>query len=474
MYKILTSNERLCILSNNYFSKGKEKIKEIIKKPKARVHFSGVGGVGMYSLFELSKSKGIDVSGSDAKNSELFQRLLLRGENVTLGHSLKNVERADALVYTLALSEDDAELAHAKKLNIPTVSRAEYMSALTEGYRFKIGVSGSHGKSTVTAMLAEIFIHAGRAPTVVCGASLSHNGSPILIGKNDYLIYEACEYKNSFLEFSPDISVFTNLELDHVDFFKNLDILKKSFVKAGNLAKSIVANTDDCNIKDILEFIKAPLVSVGTAGDCDFTASSIEPQNNGYSFKLSAPDGYERAVRLNLLGSFNVSNALLAIAAAYECGISTEASITALGSFSGIERRLQRLDGCLGMKLYYDYAHHPTEIKKGIESVKEVTTGRITVIFKPHTYSRTHGFFKEFKDALSIADKAVILDIDGIRERDTYGTSAEKLADYIGENAVYSKEQDILSHIIMDNDGAVIVMGAADQTKALEILRKEK
>ncbi len=455
-------------MSKNNSFEGKDKIKEILKKPNVKVHFLGVGGVGMYSLFELSKERNIKAGGSDIKASKLFDKLFSRGENVKLGSNKKSVLKADMLVYTLAVSDDDEEIQIAKQKRIPIVSRAEYMSALTDDYRFKIGVSGSHGKSTVTAMIAEILKYAGRAPTVICGANLPNVNSPLIIGKKDFLVYESCEYKDSFLKFKPDISVFTNLELDHVDYFKDLEIIKKSFVKAGNLAQSLVINTDDRNLADILNFINSRKVTVGESGD--FKVEDIIAKND-CTFNLKSGDGIAKPVKVNIPAEFTATNAALAIAAATECGVSMDSAIDALKFFCGIERRMQYIGKYKNADVYYDYAHHPTEIKKVIEGIKAVVNGEITVVFKPHTYSRTACLLEGFKDSLSLAERVVVLDIDGIRERDDYGISSKMLADMIGERAVYAEENDIPIYIKQDCK-AIIIMGAADQTKALEILSK--
>jgi len=475
MYKRLIRVEGGIVLSIFHSGLGKEKISEILKNGKIKIHFVGVGGVGMYSLFVLSARLRYSVSGSDREISPLCNSLIDAGFDVKIGHSEENVKGAGLLVYSLAISEDNPELCYAKREGIPSVSRAEYLGFIMENYNSRICVSGSHGKSTTTAMIAKIFEEAEKNPTVVSGAALPASNSPLRIGGGNFLIFEGCEYKDSFLHFTPTLSVFTSLELDHVDYFDGIDSLKSSFLKAMNLTQISVVNIDEGNLRELIPFAKTKIVSFGESGDADCRVYVKEWKTGLYELKIEREGELVLDVRLSIPARFNAMNAAAAAVAAIESGIPREIISHALEGFSGIERRMEKLCELGSCEVYYDYAHHPTEISAVINAVRELTGKEVTVIFKPHTYSRTAGLMEGFVSALSLADRVFISEISAVREQAIPGVSSSELVSRIGDKATKLCDDNVLDAIGDIRNSAIIIMGAAnlDKVKKL-ILEREK
>ena len=454
---------------------GKEKIAEILKNKNVKIHFVGVGGVGMYSLFVLSAGLGYSVSGSDREISPLSNGLIEEGYDVKIGHSEENAKGAGLLVYTLAVAEDNPELSYAEKAGIPRVSRAEYLGFIMENYERRISVSGSHGKSTTTAMIAKIFEEAKKNPTVISGAALPTSNLPIRIGGEDFLIFEGCEYKDSFLYFNPTVSVFTNLELDHVDYFDGIDSLKKSFLKAMNLARISVVNIDDENLRGLIPFVRGKTVSFGESEDADYRVYIKEWKRGFYELKIEREGRVMLDAPLSVPARFNAMNAAAAATVALELGIARESISRALSEFRGIERRMEKLCDFGSCEVYYDYAHHPTEISSVINSLRELTGKQIAVIFKPHTYSRTAGLMEGFVSSLSLADRVFVSEISAIRERAVAGVSSSALVSRIGDKATKLNDDDVLDAIAEIRNSTIIIMGAANLDKVKKmILEREK
>ncbi len=453
-------------MSDYNFCCKKEEIAQILKNRASRVHFVGVGGVGMYSLFILTKRMGVCVSGSDRESSRFTDKLIQMGESINIGHREDYVRGSNLVVYTSAVSSENPEIKYANENGIPVVSRAEYLGTVMENYRIRIGVSGTHGKSTVTAMLSRIFEYAEKKPTTVLGAVIPKTDLPIKIGEEYYFIYEACEYKDSFLYFSPTAAVYTNLEFDHVDYFKDIESLENSFLKSMNGADLCVVNTDDDRLRALIQYIKTDTVTYGECYNSHYRAEITEENKGFYKFDVYLHKKKIAHVRLGIPGRFNVLNALGAFALAHKLGVHEEIISEALSSFSGIERRMERIGDYGKLHVYYDYAHHPTEIECTVRTAREMTGGKVYVIFKPHTYSRTAGLLQEFVKALSTADGVYLCDISAIREEAIEGVSSENLARLIGSRATRADDEEIKAKIdeagIAKEVGALIIMGAAN------------
>ena len=416
----------------------------------------------MYSLARLTLARGAAVSGSDREENNNVRQLMLLGCRVYIGHSPENARGADLVVYSQAISPDNPELVASRKTSIPTVSRADYLGALMLDYSTRIGVSGSHGKSTTVAMLDCIFTDCGESASVLSGADLTI-GEPFRFASKGRLIYEACEYKDSFLSFSPTVAVGLNLELDHTDYFSDITQIKSSFTKAlGRATDLAILSGDDQNLMDIRKDLPCRTLTFGRSDGCDYRYSIISYLDRGYLFSVFRQGSEIGRFVLNIPGEYNVHNATAAITVAIEQGISVEHIANAIASYGGIARRLQPIGRRFDREVFYDYAHHPTEIAAAINALKTHIRRPITVIFKPHTYSRTKSFWQELCASLSLADYVILLDIYPAREQPIEGVSSEKLAEEIGKSAIYSSDDELFKNLDLHTRGAIVLMGAGD------------
>ena len=442
-----------------------ENIRRISKDTTATIHFIGIGGSSMYSLARLAMVCGAKVSGSDREASNRTDAIAKQGARVTIGHLAENVHGATLVVYTHAISQDNEELIEAKRLGIPTVSRAEYMGAMMLTYSQRIGVSGSHGKSTTVAMLDCIFSRTTCEPTVLSGAELTE-GEPLKIGSDNLMIYEACEYQDSFLKFSPTISVGLNLELDHTDYFESIEAIRLTFAKALSRATKLsVLSGDDENLRKIIKKIKCPVVTFGSGENNDYRYFVTSFQSGGFEFSLSKHGSKIASFELKIPGVFNVHNATAAIVTALEYGIDVNTIAEAIKGYRGIPRRLEFIGMRHGRQVYYDYAHHPTEIAASINALKLLTHESITVVFRPHTFSRTKSLWNELSGALSLADYLILTDIYPAREEPVLGITSEALAGYIGQGARYCRDYDVIKILDRYTQGVIVLMGAGDLGK---------
>ncbi|MBQ7386693.1 MAG: UDP-N-acetylmuramate--L-alanine ligase [Clostridia bacterium] len=448
-----------------------EKIWKIIRSQGARVHFIGAFGVSMRSLIKLTVGYNVAVSASDrTEDKACFAELKSLGVDIHIGHDATLVDGASLVVYSHAIHEDNPELARTRELAIPAVTRADYLGLLMKDYSNRIGVSGTHGKSTTTAMLDAIFTAAKTRPTVLSGSELPH-GDTMREGERGVMIYEACEYKDSFLRFSPSIAIALNLELDHTDYFKDIFELRESFRRAMSHASSFaLVNYDDENLNKIIPEIKTKVVTFGqrVLADYRYVITSFLPI--GYEFDILKHGNKLDSFVLNAPGIYNVTNATAAIVTAIEFGIDIETIKRAVASFSGIPRRLEYIGDYHQRPVYYDYAHHPTEIAAVINAVRILTHESVTVVFKPHTYSRTKGLWEEFKHAFMLADHVILNDIYPAREAPIADITSERLAMEIGDTAIYCSDAECEYHVYNDTSGAIIIMGAGDMEYIRRVL----
>lgn len=432
---------------------------------KKRLWFIGIGGVQMCALALLSRTRGFFVAGSDCAESEHTATLRRAGVAVYPQHAAAHVADFDAVVYTLAISPENPEYLTAQRLGLPLFSRADYLGYLIAGYERRVGVAGSHGKSTVTAMLGEIFYGAGRAPNVICGARMRRFGAPFTVGVGSDCIYEACEYGNSFLLLPPTLALILNAELDHVDFFENKAELLRSFAAFAANAEAVVVPYEDETLRAALPS-HVRQVTFGTAREADYRAEALTQSGGMGSFDLATPKGTVGHVTLGVPGLHNVKNAVAAAAAAHASGVASADILVGLAAFRGAARRMEYRGIFCGARVFDDYAHHPTEIAASLATARELGTGgRLFVLFQSHTYSRTAAFFDEITAALRAADRIFIADIYPARETDTLGMSASGLAAGVGESATYagglSDTAAALARELQPND-LLVVMGAGD------------
>lgn len=474
LYKDLTTREGAIILSVYNSSLGIIRIKEIMKRIKEtgqRVHICGVLGVGQRGIAQMLLRCGVRVSGSDVGASKEAGELEALGLEFYGSHKKENVTGAALLIYTLAISDDNPEYVAAKEKGIPTVSRAEFWAYLSSEAEECITVAGSHGKSTVTAMIAHIFSKGERNISVLSGSRLS-DGSYSAVGDGKTFVLEACEYKDSFLKFSPSIAIINNIELDHTDYFKSLDALKSSFVKYASSAKdAVLLNVDDLGARSIKDKVSARVLTFGTDCDAFYRISNIAVGSAENIFTLSRAGESLGEFSLRIPGIFNVQNATAAIAAAYECGIDIDTIRSAISDFRGIERRLEYIGEYKNRSVFYDYAHHPTEIYAGIAALRAMGEEVLTVVFKSHTYSRTADLWDGFVRSLSFADYVIIGDVFAAREQNERGVSPSALALQIGERAVYSTDEDVPNTLDNFTRGSIVLMGAADMTDIISRMK---
>ena len=416
----------------------------------------------MSALARMARQRGFFVSGSDTAQNARTIALRKEGVPVCIGHDTKALEESDAVIYTLAITEDDPEYRCAVERGLLTVSRADFLGFMTSTYKSRIGVAGSHGKSTVCAMLADIFAAAGRSPTVFCGAEMTGFGSSVLLGEGEDCIFEACEYGDSLLSLSPTTALVLNLDFDHADYFADLDALARSFSLFAKSAPCTVCNAEDAPLRSALSDT-APLTFGLSHGDC--TAEDLRYDGGFGRFTLCAFGERLGEVRLGVPGEHNVQNALAAALAATKNGISAEVICTALSRFAGAERRMRLRGKLRGAPVFDDYAHHPTEITASIRTAKALGGDRVIAVFQPHTYSRTAALFGDFCTALRLAERTFICDIYPARERDTLGMSAGGLAEAVGPTCSWAGDlaatADALCHEVREGD-TVLLMGAGD------------
>ncbi len=444
----------------------KPQTKEILDRAKT-LHFAGIGGISMSTIALLALKKGYAVSGSDRSESDAVKKLMAAGIPVTIGHLPKSVEGKDAVVYTAALGMDNPELARATELGVPLISRGEFLGYLMCDYETRIGVSGTHGKTTTTSMIAHLFEHAGYDPTVANGAILPKIGSAYRPGGDDYFVYEACEYKDSFLSFEPSIAVITNLELDHTDYFESLEAIIASFQKAIEPAHAVVANLDSENVKRALAGYEGWVIGVSlTDENADFSPRDLRYEHGTGVYTLCKKGTPLCEIRLPVIGEFNVYNSLCAAAIAVTCGVEPADVAAAFPTFSGAARRFERKGQARGIAVYDDYAHHPDEIKATLEAATHLNYERIFCVFQPHTYSRTHDLLPQFEVAFGAADQVIFADIYAARETDTKGVSSALLAKDTGGLYLPSFEAiaDYLAETAKAGD-LILTMGAGDVYK---------
>lgn len=427
--------------------------------------FIGIGGVHMSALALLSRARGFRVAGSDRAENEHTARLRKAGVTVFSGHGAAQMIGAEAVVYTLAISEDNPEYRMAKGLALPLFSRADFLGFIAAGFERRIGIAGTHGKSTVTAMLGETLWRVGRLPNVVCGATVRAFEAPFFAGGGKEFVFEACEYKASFLSLDPTLAVILNTELDHVDFFQSEQALKNAFAAFAEKAKTVLLPAEDATLLAAAKANGQNAVTFGLQAG-DYRATALARGKSGYAFDLVTPTGTVGRISLSVPGLHNVKNALAAAAAALLCGVSPAELLPALSAFRGVARRMEYKGILCGAAVYDDYAHHPTEIEASLTAARALLGGgRLFVVFQSHTYTRTAAFFDDIARALRTADRVIVADIYAARERAHLGITASGLAAAIGGHASYAGGlRDItatLKRELAPGD-LLLVMGAGD------------
>ena len=448
------------------------------------IHFIGIGGISMSALAEICINKGYKVSGSDANESYLLDKLRAQGANIFIGHKKEHLsDDVDMVIYTAAVHEDNAELVAAKEKNKLTMNRAAFLGQIMREYKNSIAVSGTHGKTSTTSMLSTIFQYADLDPTILVGGNLSTIGGNVKIGNSDHFITGACEYVDSFLNFNPKISIVLNIEEDHLDYFSGLDEIKASFNKFGKLLPKdgyFIINGDDENTEDILHEVKATVIKYGRNTSNDAIIKNIDFNENGHGiFELELKGESLGKFELSVPGLHNIYNASAAILTAYVSSIDLELIRTNIKAYNGVGRRFE-VKGIYNEALVIDdYAHHPTELKATLAAAKKMKKSKLWCIFQPHTYTRTKSLLNDFAEAFYAADKVIITDIYAARENDPGDIHSKDLVEKLYQNNVdvtyISNFEDITDYLrdnVKDND-LVITAGAGPIYKVAEALVQE-
>lgn len=452
-------------------------IDTLLKEAK-RVHFIGIGGAGMCPIAEILISLGYDVSGSDNNDTETFRRVEKEGAKVYLGQVRENItDDVELVIYTNAILAGNEELEYAKA-NFPCFERAEALGAISRIFSNCIGICGTHGKTTTTSMTTQILMEAGLDPSAVIGGKLPLINAYGRYGHSQNFVCESCEFNNTFLHMNPDIAVILNIDEDHLDFFKNLDNIKKSFRKFAELTtKTVIYNGDDKNTVDTLKGLEGKkMISVGRNDGNEWVAKNVSVPGGFHSEYDAYHNGeFVVHVELSVPGEHNILNSLCAFVASYESGADVEHIKAGLKHFGGAARRFELLGKYNGVTFADDYAHHPKEIKVTLEAAKKMGYNHVWAVHQPFTYTRTSLLLNDFAKVLQIADKCVISKIMGSREVNTIGIKAKDLADKVPGSVQLDSFEEICDYVC-DNaeDGdLVITLGCGDVYKVARMMCKK-
>ena len=442
--------------------------------PGSHVHLVGIGGVSMRPLGLVLKGMGMKVTGSDMSASDGTRELEAKGIPVTIGHNAENIQGADCIIRTAAAHNDNPEIAAARASGIPVFERAQAWGEIMRSYKNAVCVSGTHGKTTTTSMLTHILMEADLDPTVMIGGYLPLLHASHRVGHGDTILLESCEYCDSFLNFFPTLALVLNVEEDHLDYFKDLADIQKSFHKFAEMATfGVVANGDDPHTVQALEGID--YVTFGLGDGNRIHAANMCP--DWRHFDVLCDGEFYCHLDMGVLGRHNAMNALAASAAAWMMGIPGQAVSRGLVSFHGAGRRMEFKGKFHGADVYDDYAHHPDEVAATISAVRDAMPGRRLVLaFQPHTYSRTSALFDDFVRELSRADVLVLAEIYAARERNTIGISSADVAEKI-PGAVFCETLPEVTEYLRQNvreGDVVLTMGAGDIFRAGEALLKSE
>ena len=451
-------------------------IDEILKQIK-HIHFIGIGGSGMCPLAEILHNKGYIITGSDNNPGDNIDKLRSLGIKVIMGQKAENIEGAQMIVYTAALLSDNPELCAAKASGIPTFERSKLFGAVTRKYSNCIGVCGTHGKTTVTSMLTQVLIMAGKDPTAVIGGKLPLIDSHGRTGNSETMVCEACEFVDTFLDLSPDVAVILNIDEDHLDYFKTLDNIIKSFHKFSLLTtNTLIYNGDDENTVKAVDGVEKKKITFGFDSKNDYYPENIR-YNRGSFGEFDVMHEGEKLTRLSLKipGTHNILNALAAFAAAVNAGCTAEECKNGIESFKGAGRRFEILGEINGITIADDYAHHPNELEATLNAVMKMGYHTVWAVFQPFTYSRTKILFDDFVRVLGIPDRLVMTEIMGSRERNTYNIYTKDLADKIPGSVWFNTFEEVTDYIVKNakSGDIVITLGCGDIYKAAKMMVKE-
>ncbi|MEI6756297.1 MAG: UDP-N-acetylmuramate--L-alanine ligase [Chlorobium sp.] len=456
-----------------------------------RVHIVGIGGAGMSAIAELLLKSGFEVTGSDLSSGEVTDKLVEHGALIYRGHRAEHISSCDVVVYSSAIRpEENIEILTAEKAGIPVIKRDEMLGELMR-YKYGICISGTHGKTTTTAMIATMLIESGEFPTVMIGGISDYLKGSTVVGEGKYMVIEADEYDRAFLKLTPTIAIVNSLESEHMDTYGTLEELKKAFIAFANKVPfygRVICCVDWPEVRKIIPSMNRRYTTFGIEEPADVMASDIVSEKQHTIFTINAFGREFRDVCIHVPGRHNVLNALAAFSAGLELGITPEWLIAGLGKFSGMRRRFQvKYDNGAGLMVVDDYAHHPSEVKATVKAAKSGwMDSRVVAVFQPHLFSRTREFADEYGWALSRADIVYVADVYPAREKavDYPGVDGELVAAAVrkagGKHVEFVADKELLLSLLRPysvSGNMILFMGAGDITqlasKVAELCRSE-
>lgn len=435
-----------------------------------KMHFIGIGGIGMSGIAEILINLGYDVSGSDLRESEQTKRLRQLGATIYIGHYPSNIKDYHVVVTSSAISKNNPEIIEAKKRKIPVIHRSEMLAELVR-LKHGIGVAGTHGKTTTSSMLAYVLYHGGLNPTAVVGGKVLNFGSNARIGEGQYFVFEADESDGSFIKLLPTIGIVTNIDADHLDHYKYFEGIKEAFITYMNnipfYGYSVVC-MDDPVVAEVLPRIERPYVTYGFNTGAHFKATNIKLLNGSTMYSCYYNDKLLGEIVLNLLGKHNIINSLAVVAVALELGLAFGVIAEAIAQFQGVGRRLEKIGETNGIIVVDDYGHHPTEIRATLDALKQLGK-RLIVVFQPHRYTRTQYLYDEFGQAFTMADELFLTEIYPAGEEPIEGVSSNLIQQSVkkheGRDVVViphlDQVPDYISPIVREGD-VIVTLGAGD------------
>ncbi len=437
-----------------------------------KLHFVGIGGIGMSGIAELLLNQEFKITGSDINDSKVIQNLKDKGAEISQGHDANNLTDADVLVYSSAVNEDNPEIIAALKKNIPIIRRAEMLGELIALKETSIGVAGTHGKTSTSSMVGAMLSQAKLDPTLVVGGLVRNINTNSLLGEGDIIVVEADEFDRSFLSLQPTIGIITNIELEHTDCYEDLYDLQNAFTQFANASPfygAVIIGNQSPAAAEIIPNIKRPVITFGLTKKSDFYASDIVHNKSETTFTVFHKDKNLGVIHLQVPGEHNVLNALASVALGIEMNIPFHDIAAGLESYKGVRRRFDIKGEANGIMVVDDYAHHPTEVRVTLKSAKNGWNRRIVGVFQPHLYSRTQAFYQEFAIALMETDILVITDVFPAREEPIEGINGKIVADFAKDsghkNVFYIENLDNLEkkldNLCQPND-MIITIGAGN------------
>lgn len=449
-------------------------VDENLLKTRKHIHFIGIGGSGMFPMVQILHSEGFYITGSDNNETETTKIERKMGIPVTLGQAAENIEGADLIVYTAAIMSDNPELIAAKASGVPCLERSDMLGLLTRRYSKAVCVAGTHGKTTTSAMIAQTLLEGGFDPSAFIGGKVKALGGSGRAGKSDIFVVEACEFVDTFLKLSNDISVILNIDNDHLDYFGSIENSIKSFRKfASNSTGPVIVNGDDANTMKAVEGLDKEIITFGWSNKNDYYAADVRflgGAKSGYTLMHHGKPICE--IRLSIPGRHNILNSMACAAVCLYLGMNPEEMAEHIDKFPGAGRRFEILGEVNGVTIADDYAHHPTEIAATLKAAKEMDFHEVWAVFQPFTYSRTALLMDDFVTALSVADHVVMSEIMGSREKNTYNVYTKDLAEKIPGSVWFNTFKEMADYTMSHakSGDLVITLGCGDVYKCAYIM----